>query len=260
MNIGSSSILECNHKWIPEKRMDNKKCAYCNWYPSIKNRAKCSSCLIEACFGCIKKKYNIHLKPKPPNSDIPNLELRNFKNRITILEDTNKLILQRLENLEQAQQVLTPNSDSSFSFKNSEEQRHFKHILQDSRQFIEVCNYGRTIKTISVYCKIHIGKISIEYLGVVDTGCTSTTIDIAIIPPEYIKKAPKPTRARQFDGSILSYEDILIPSKISFRNSCNEYSKPYNLPTTWVSSKIPLGIVLVLGLNFILDNNGGVIK
>ena len=246
MNIGSTSILECTHKWIPEKGMDNKKCTYCNWYPSIKNRTKCSSYLIEACIKCVSKKYNIQINSTMTNPEIPEIELRILKNRIYVLEDTNKLILQRLDTLEQTQQVMTPISETSFNFENSKEQRHYEHLLNDSRKFIEVCNHGRSIKIISVYCKINIGKISIECLGVVDIGCTSTTIYDAIIPPEYVQKAKKLTKARQFDGSILSYTDNLIPAKISFRNNCNEYSKPYNLPTTWVSLELPPGIVLVL--------------
>ena len=97
MNISSTPILDCNHKWISNKGMDNKKCFYCNWYSSIQNRTKCS-CLIEACIKCVNQKYpTTIIKPIPSTPEIPILELKILKNRISILEDTNKLIIQRLD-------------------------------------------------------------------------------------------------------------------------------------------------------------------
>ncbi|MCV4608126.1 hypothetical protein OFB74_35020, partial [Escherichia coli] len=76
---------------------------------------------------------NIIIKPISYTPEIPILELKILKNRISILEDTNKLILQRLEFLEQAQpSSSTLISESSCSFDNSEEQRHFQHLLEDS--------------------------------------------------------------------------------------------------------------------------------
>lgn len=75
---------------------------------------------------------------------------------------------------------------------------------------------------------------------------------------KYLVKANKPARAQQMDGQLHTYDTQLAPAKIRFKTNCDRFSSEYDLPTTWVRT-LNLSIDFIIGLNFLLHQNGGIL-
>lgn len=63
--------------------------------------------------------------------------------------------------------------------------------------------------------------------------------------------------AMQMDGTMHTYTHFIDNLKISFYDTCNSYSKYYNLPEVWIQA-LNINTDFILGLNFILDSLGGI--
>lgn len=90
---------ECDHNWIKNSVSSDKPCNFCNLYPSLKLRYKCSSYLKECCKFCLIEKNQL----PPESSFIEHNRINSYETlelRILYLENIVRDLNEKLERLE----------------------------------------------------------------------------------------------------------------------------------------------------------------
>ena len=256
LNIVNKDL--CQHEFKHKMGTDTTKCEFCPWYPAFDKRFKCIECIIEICHVCAKSKFNIEL-PKE-NKFVYTDKNKINEERIKILED-------RINNLELDIEEIkiniptliqdkekTINLNESTSITENEIDKNLNNI-DKSIQIPLMCN-TENLKELRVPTKLNIKGIEIKVLAFIDTGATSSTICSTLVPYRYITKAERPKQSVQFDGTTNIITNIVKNINISFTNTCGEWSPQYNIKQLWVLKLNIQGIKLILGLDFLLSDNG----
>ena len=85
----------------------------------------------------------------------------------------------------------------------------------------------------------------------IDTGANKCIIHDSLVPKEHRNKLKIPINIRQFDGTCIQIIECInnIPIRIN--------GETHNLPQTFISNRTS-SHKFILGLNFILGNNGSI--
>lgn len=118
-----------------------------------------------------------------------------------------------------------------------------------------ICNTEK-LRELRILTLLNIKGIEIQVLAFIDTGATSSTICSKIIPHHLVSKAEKPKQSTQFDGKTIIVTDVVKNVQIRFSTTCNDWSQHYPLKHLWVTELNLGSITLILGLDFLLNDNG----
>lgn len=115
--------------------------------------------------------------------------------------------------------------------------------------------YGIYIK-----CEISIKEWQIEVIGLVDTGCSKTILDLKLVPSQYHKPIPVNSQflAEQMDGTLLKYDTKITMFKFQFYTSENTLTNVLSSNARICLRDLHLQhVVFIIGLNFIFGTFHG---
>ena len=88
----------CTHQWISNSGSNDKPCVYCNRYPVLKLRYRCTNCINESCRFCL---IDLHqLRPETSQAVRPNNRFQTLELRLISLENQIDEILEKIKQIE----------------------------------------------------------------------------------------------------------------------------------------------------------------
>jgi len=123
-----------------------------------------------------------------------------------------------------------------------------------------ICNKNK-IQSLRILIKLTFPKINnfekTEKIvqALVDTGCTQTIICKSITPEQNIVQSSKTIRTRTMSGEIMENNLQIKNITIQLSTNCDLFEKKIFIPKIDVMNLVPAQEKLVLGLDFILNEN-----
>ena len=123
-----------------------------------------------------------------------------------------------------------------------------------------ICNKNK-IQSLRILVKLtfpkinNFGKKEKIVQALVDTGCTQTIICKSITPEQNVVQSSKTIRTRIMSGEIMKNNLQIKNITIQLSTNCDLFGKKIFIPKIDVMDLVPVQEKLVLGLDFILNEN-----